>query len=85
MGATALGGPVAGMAVGMATQDDGSMVPSVEAAKRRIGSQQTTDMPEPIQQLEQARMEVSMLPQEQRQQYEPPILAALMKARRGQV
>ena len=96
-GAAAAGGAATGAGLGAALATGGKVLGAanalskdkpnvqIDAAKRRIGNQQTTEMPEPVQQLEQARMEVARLPQEQRQQFEPPILAALMKARRGQV
>ena len=57
--------------------------PSLQAAQRRIQAPQATvQAPSPLQELEAARMEVAQLPPEQRQQFEAPILAALMQARR---
>ena len=94
-GTAAAGGGI-GSALGTAAQGLGAAgaiqslsqkneVGQLDAAKRRIGTQQTTQTPQPLEELEAARMEISQLPEEQRKQYEPPILAALMKARRGQV
>ena len=56
--------------------------PGVQAAQRRIQAPEPMAAPSPLQDLEAARMEVAQLPPEQRQQFEAPILAALMKARR---
>ena len=86
----AVGGPGGAMAGAQAGQMASGLLssnqqqsPSLQAAQRRIEAPQATvQAPSPLQELEAARMEVAQLPPEQRQQFEAPILAALMKARR---
>lgn len=57
----------------------------VQAAQRRIGAQQTTPAPEPLQDLDAAYAAVLELPEDQQKEFLPPIMAARMKAMRGQV
>ena len=85
--AATLGGAVTGASAGNLAggllSSNQQQSPSLQAAQRRIEAPQATvQAPSPLQELEAARMEVAQLPPEQRQQFEAPILAALMKARR---
>ena len=89
IGAMSGGGP-AGAAAGMQlggqiggalAQNDGQS--SLSAAQRRIEAPEPTVQVDPVKDLEIARIEVASLPDEQRKEFEPPILAALMQARRG--
>jgi len=86
------GGSLALQALGMNSKQPMQPLQS-SAAARRLGAQPTvaTPTPQPAQMmqpsqnvaaLEAARFEASQLPDMQRKEYEPPILAALMQARR---
>lgn len=82
-----LGASLGGAAGGLLNQASASPNQEGGAMQRRMQQsvpQQTVSSQAPdIQALEQARMELANQPPEVRQQYEPPIRAALLKARRG--
>ena len=91
------GGAMAGAKAGMATGamvsggiQAGQMLSGGDAApsamERRMGGPQDTGpaAPNPIEALENARIELANQPPDVRQQYEPAIRAALLQARRGQ-
>jgi len=85
-------------AASLATNLFGGQKPPVQpvrssAAQRRLGAQPTVPAPTPqpaqmmapadnVAALEAARFEASQLPDAQRKQYEPPLVAALLQARR---
>jgi len=86
------GGSLALQLLGMNNKQPIQPVPNTAAA-RRLGVQPTVAQPTPqpaqmmqpsenLAALEAARFEASQLPDMQRKEYEPPILAALMQARR---
>ena len=79
-------GSAAAAGVGTAAKADAANDPS-NAMQRRMGGPQastSSDAPNPIEALENARIELASQPPEIRQQYEAPIRAALLQARRGQ-
>jgi len=85
--AGAMAGMQAGSAVGSGVQGVEALTASEPSAmQRRIGSPQDTgpEVANPIEALENARIELANQPPDVRQQYEPAIRAALLQARRDQ-
>jgi len=87
IGGASAGGALGGAAGNLLEPDKAPVqVGTLNAAQRMSqgGAAPTIQAPNPLQQLEQARMAARELPAEQRQEYEPALVAALMQARRQQ-